>query len=52
MADDDGATGFFGLMIGGLIVAIAILAFVVYGGQGTGPSKVVSVELANPTAQK
>jgi hypothetical protein len=52
MADNSGATGLLGLIIGGLIVAVAVLAFVVYGGQGAGPSKVVSVELPTPAAPK
>lgn len=45
MADDSGGMGFLGFILGGVVVAVAILAFVLYGGQGTGPSKTVNIEL-------
>jgi hypothetical protein len=50
MADDSGGMGFLGFILGGVVVVLAILAFVVYGGQGTGPSKTVNIELPQPSA--
>jgi hypothetical protein len=47
MADDSGGMSFLGFVLGGVVVVVAVLAFVVYGGQGTGP-KTVKLEL--PTA--
>jgi hypothetical protein len=44
MADDSSDTGFFGFVLGGVLVVMAIMAFVIYGGQGTGP-KTVNLDL-------
>lgn len=52
MADDSGGMGFIGFVLGGVVVVVAILAFVLYGGQGTGPSKTVNLELPSPSAPK
>jgi hypothetical protein len=46
MADNSGDTGFLGFVLGGVLVLMAIFAFVIYGGQGTGP-KTVNLELPN-----
>jgi hypothetical protein len=43
MADDSGM-GFLGFVLGGVVVVLAIIAFVIYGGQNTGP-KTVNLEL-------
>ena len=51
MADDSGGMGFLGFVLGGVVVGMAILAFVVYGGQGTGP-KTVNLELPMAQAPK
>ena len=40
MADDSGGMGFLGFVLGGVVVVLAVLAFVLYGGQGTGPTTV------------
>jgi hypothetical protein len=48
MADDSGI-GFLGFVLGGAAVVLAIIAFVVYGGQNTGP-KTVNLELPNTAA--
>jgi hypothetical protein len=40
MMDDSGGTGF----LGGVLVVLAVIAFVLYGGQGTGP-KAVNLDL-------
>ena len=40
MADDSGGMGFLGFVLGGVVVVLAVLAFVLYGGQGTGPNTV------------
>ena len=52
MADDSGGMGFLGFILGGVVVVVAIIAFVVYGGQGTGPSNTVNIELPKPAAPK
>ena len=44
MADDSDGTGLMGFVLGGVVVVIAIMAFVVYGGEGTGP-KTVNLDL-------
>jgi hypothetical protein len=51
MADNSGGMGFLGFVLGGVVVVLAILAFVVYGGQGTGP-KTVNLELPKAAAPK
>ena len=33
-------TGFLGFVLGGVLVVLAVIAFVLYGGQGTGPKSV------------
>jgi len=50
MADDSSDTGLLGFVLGGVLVVMVITAFVIYGGQGTGP-KTVNLELpgAAPT---
>jgi hypothetical protein len=50
MADDSGGMGFLGFILGGVVVVVAIIAFVVYG--GTGPSKTVNIELPKAAAPK
>jgi len=58
MADESGGMGFLGFILGGVVVVVAIIAFVVYGGQGTGPGKTmniektVNIELPKPSAPK
>ncbi len=52
MADNSGGMGFVGFILGGVVVVVAILAFVVYGGQGTGPSKTVNIELPKAATTK
>ncbi len=52
MADDSGGMGLIGFMLGGGGVVVAILAFVMYGGQGAGPSKTVNIELPKTAAPK
>jgi hypothetical protein len=47
MADDSGGVGFLGFLLGGVVVVLAIIAFVIYGGEGTGPR---TVNLDLPTA--
>jgi hypothetical protein len=47
MADDSGGVGFLGFVLGGVVVVLAIIAFVIYGGEGTGPR---TVNLDLPTA--
>ncbi len=49
MADDSGEMGFLGFVLGGVVVVLAVIAFVLYGGQGTGP-KTVKLELPSNTA--
>lgn len=49
MVDDSGGMGFLGFVLGGVVVVLAIAAFVVYGGQGTGP-KTVNLDLPNSAA--
>jgi hypothetical protein len=44
MAENSSDTGFLGFVLGGVLVVMAIMAFVIYGGQGTGP-KTVNLEL-------
>jgi hypothetical protein len=51
MADDSGGTGFLGFVLGGVMVVLAIIAFVVYGGQNTGP-KTVNLELPKTAAPR
>ena len=51
MADDGGGMGFLGFVLGGVVVVLAVMAFVIYGGQGTGP-KVVNLELPKAEAPK
>ena len=48
MADESG-TSFLGFILGGVVVVLAIIAFVVYGGQNTGP-KTVNLELPKAAA--
>jgi len=45
VADNSSGMGFMGFIVGGVVVVVAILAFVIYGGQGTGPSKIVNIEM-------
>jgi hypothetical protein len=49
MADNTGGMSFLGFVLGGVVVVMAVLAFVIYGGQGTGP-KTVNLELPTATA--
>ena len=49
MADDSGGMGFLGFVLGGLVVVLAVIAFVLYGAQGTGP-KVVKLDWPNTAA--
>lgn len=51
MADDSGGMGFLGFFLGGVVVALAVIAFVVYGGQGTGP-QTVNLELPKAAAPR
>ncbi len=51
MADNSGGFGFIGFILGGVVVVVAILAFVIYGGQA-GPSKTVNIELPKAAAPK
>jgi len=51
MADDSGGMGFLGFILGGVVVVLAVLAFVMYGGQGSGPN-VVNLELPKAAAPK
>jgi hypothetical protein len=46
MADDGDRTGFMGFVLGGVLVVLAIIAFVIYGGEGTGP-RTVNLNLPN-----
>lgn len=43
MAGSSGGMSFLGFVAGGVIVALGVLVFVLYGGQGTGP-KMVNLE--------
>lgn len=53
MADDSGGMGFLGFILGGVVVVLAIIAFVVYGGGNmASPSKTVNIELPKPAAPK
>lgn len=52
MANDSGGMGFLGFILGGVVVVLAIVAFVIYGGQGNGPSKTVNIELPKAAAPK
>lgn len=47
MTDDK--VGFLGFVLGGVVIVLAITAFVIYGGEGTGP-KVVNLELPQAPA--
>ena len=38
--DDDGSNGLIGFVIGGVMIVLAIFAFVIYGGEHTGPALV------------
>jgi ABC-type transporter Mla subunit MlaD len=50
---DNGSTGFLGFILGGVVVVLAIVAFVVYGGSLTGgSSKTVNVDVNLPSAAK
>ena len=49
MAYDSGGMGFLGFVLGGVVVVLAVIAFVLYGGQGTGP-KNVKLDLPSNTA--
>jgi hypothetical protein len=51
MADDGGGVGFLGFVLGGVVIVLAIMAFVIYGGEGTGP-KVVNLELPQAATPK
>jgi hypothetical protein len=46
---DEGGMGFLGFVLGGVVVVLVIIAFVVYGGQNTGP-KTVNLELPKAAA--
>jgi hypothetical protein len=48
MARETGGMGLLGFTLGGVVVVLAILVSVIYGGEGTGP-KVVNLDLANST---
>jgi hypothetical protein len=48
MADDSGGTGFMSFVLAGILVVLAIIAFVLYGGEGTGP-RTVNLNLPNTT---
>jgi len=49
MADDGDGMGFLGFVLGGILVMLAVIVFVVYGGQGTGP-QTVNLELPKAAA--
>lgn len=51
MADDSGGSGFLGFMLGGAVVALAVIVFVLYGAQGTGP-QTVNLELPKAAAPR
>jgi hypothetical protein len=51
MADDSGGIGFLGFVLGGVLVVLAIIAFVLYGGEGTGP-RTVNLDVPNTAAPK
>ena len=51
MADNSGGMGFLGFVLGGVMVVLAIIAFVAYGGQNTGP-KTVNLELPKTAAPR
>ena len=51
MADDSGGMSFLGFILGGVVVVLAVLAFVMYGGQG-GSKNVVNLELPKAAAPK
>ena len=51
MANDSDGTGLLGFMLGGVVVVMAIMAFVVYGGEGTGP-KTVNLDLPNTVSRQ
>lgn len=52
MADNSGGMGFMGFILGGVVVVLAILAFVVYGGQNGSMTKTVNIELPKAAAPK
>jgi hypothetical protein len=49
--NDSGGMGFLGFVLGGAVVVLAVIAFVAYGGQGTGP-KTVKLELPAASASR
>jgi hypothetical protein len=49
MPDNSGGMSFLGFVVGGVVVALGVLVFVLYGGQGTGP-KMVHLELPTVAA--
>ena len=49
MPDNSGGMGFLGFVVGGVIVALGVIVFVLYGGQGTG-HKMVHLDLPKVTA--
>jgi hypothetical protein len=51
MADNGGSMGFMGFILGGLVVVVAVLAFIMYGGQA-GPTKTVNIQLPGAAAPK
>jgi hypothetical protein len=50
MAEGSGSSSFLGFILGGVVVVLAILAFVVYGGGNFGGTKTVTLNLPAPTA--
>lgn len=49
MTDDGSGTGLAGFVLGGVVVVLGIAAFVVYGGQNTGP-RTVNLDLPKMAA--
>ena len=49
---DNSSTGFLGFILGGVVVVIAILAFVMYGGGIGEKTSTVKIELPKTTGSK
>jgi hypothetical protein len=50
MADNGGGNAFLGFVLGGVVVVLALIAFVVYGGNLGGGKTQLNVELPSPSA--
>lgn len=48
---DNGGSSFLGFILGGIVVVVAVLAFVVYSGQ-LGGGSATKVELPKPTINR